>query len=280
MSKTWESLQEVLKSLGHEPKKSLGQNFLISDSVIEKIIKSAQSFGAASVIEIGPGPGALTQHLRGLSSLSHFELIELDRNFAKYWREQGLSVNEVDALQFDWSHFLNRPGKRILVSNLPYQISSSIVIDRSIDEKPLEGMVLMFQKEVAQRIKAPFENELYGMLSVVSQTFWNISTVSEAGPRDFFPPPRIASRVLQFTRKANINIDSLKYFKLVKACFMHPRKLMVSNMEQAGICSKIQATEWILGLGLEEKVRAEALKVADFLRLYDIVYPQKDSASL
>ncbi len=280
MSKTWESLQEVLKSLGHEPKKSLGQNFLISDQVIEKIIKAAQSFEASSVIEIGPGPGALTQHLRGLNSLGHFEVIELDRNFAKYWREQGLTVNEVDALQFDWSHFLSRPGKRILVSNLPYQISSSIVIDRCIDEKPLEGMVLMFQKEVAQRIKAPFENELYGMLSVVSQTFWDISTVSEAGPRDFFPPPRIASRVLQFSRKKNITIDSRKYFKLVKACFMHPRKLMVSNMEQAGICSKSQATEWVLSLGLEEKVRAEALKVADFLRLYDIVYAKKDSPSL
>lgn len=274
VEKTWEKLQAVLQSLGHEPKKSLGQNFLVSDGVIEKIINAAQSFGASSLIEIGPGPGALTQYLKNLNG--KFQVIELDRGFAKYWREQGLTVHELDALHFDWSNFLSAESghlaPRVLVSNLPYQISSSLVIDRSIDERPLDGMVLMFQKEVAQRIRAAFEHELYGMLSVVAQTFWQINIVSEAGPRDFFPPPRVASRVLKFIPKSVEISDRKKFLKLVKACFLQPRKLLVSNLEQAGIGTKEQAQEWLLELQLNGKARAEELRLDDFLRLYHRVY--------
>jgi 16S rRNA (adenine1518-N6/adenine1519-N6)-dimethyltransferase len=269
MSETWKELQAVLSELGHQPKKSLGQNFLISDHVIEKIILAAKEFSPQHLMEIGPGPGALTRHLKNLSQ--SFQVIELDHGFAGYWREKGLQVHEVDALQFDWGPFLKCSGNRILVSNLPYQISSSLVIDRSLDENPLDGMVLMFQKEVAQRLRATFEQDLYGMLSVVAQTFWEISLVSEAGPRDFYPPPRIASRVLKFIKKPMSEIDRKKYFRLVKGSFLQPRKYLVSNLEQAGICQKEKAVEWLQELKISEKARAEQLRISDYLKLYQLM---------
>lgn len=266
MSTTWERLKVTLAELGIEPKKSLGQNFLISDSVIGKIIQAAQSMNPQSMVEVGPGPGALTFHLSQMGV--DLELIELDRVIAEHWRKQNLTVHEADALQVDWRPWLNKPGPRILVSNLPYQISSSIVIDRCLDENPLDGMVLMFQKEVAQRIRARQQDELYGMLSVVTQSFWKMETVSDVGPGDFFPPPKIASRVLSFQKQASPVADKRRYFKFVKACFLHPRKLMASNLEQGWNIQKERAVEVLLKMKLSEKARAGELTVKQFVDFY------------
>lgn len=266
MSETWDRLKITLQALGHEPKKSLGQNFLISDNVIGKIIAKAKSLNAVSLLEIGPGPGALTHHLKEFPAT--FRVIELDRNFASHWRDQGVEVIEADALQINWNEILSLPRPLVLVSNLPYQISSSLVIDRCLDAKPLDAMVLMFQKEVAQKIRAQQGHDLYGMLSVVSQTFWNIEIVSEAGPRDFFPPPKVASRVLGFSTKPSPVADKKKYFRLIKSCFMHPRKLLASNLAEGGVCTKPKATEILVDMGFSEKVRAEELKLTQFMELY------------
>lgn len=266
MSETWDRLKITLAELGIEPKKSLGQNFLISDVVIGKIIQAAQNMNPDSMVEVGPGPGALTFHLTQMGK--DLELIELDRVIAEHWRKQNCTVHEADALQVDWSPWLNKAGKRILVSNLPYQISSSLVIDRSLDAKPLDGMVLMFQKEVAQRIRARQQDELYGMLSVVAQSFWKMETVSDVGPGDFFPPPKVASRVLSFVAQPSPVQDKRRYFKFVKACFLHPRKLMASNLEQGWNIPKEKAVEVLLRMKLPEKARAGELSVKQFVEFY------------
>jgi 16S rRNA (adenine1518-N6/adenine1519-N6)-dimethyltransferase len=266
MSETWERLKITLAELGIEPKKSLGQNFLISDSVIAKIIQAAQQTKPGFLLEIGPGPGALTYHLQKLSS--NYQLIELDSEISKYWRDRGMKLIEADALQIDWTPFLKETRPLTLVSNLPYQISSSIVIDRSLDADPFDHMVLMFQKEVAQRIRARQKDELYGMLSVVTQSFWKIETVSEAGPGDFFPPPKVASRVLSFERKDSPVADKKKYFHFVKAAFLHPRKLMASNLQERMSISKEKATEILKSMNLPEKARAGELSVQQFVDFY------------
>ncbi len=266
MSETWDRLQQTMRDLGIEPKKSLGQNFLISDSVVQKIIRAAEQTKPDFLLEIGPGPGALTFHLKNLCS--QFQLIELDRQFAQFWRDQNLAVVEADALQIEWSDFLSQSGVRTLVSNLPYQISSSLVIDRCLDDSPLDFMVLMFQKEVAQRIRARLQDELYGMLSVVAQTFWKMATVADVGNQDFFPPPKIASRVLSFERKESPVSDRRAYFKFVKAAFVHPRKLMVSNLEERLPITKARASEIMLSFGLSEKTRAGQLSVQQFVDFF------------
>jgi 16S rRNA (adenine1518-N6/adenine1519-N6)-dimethyltransferase len=270
MSTARERLHEVQEALGIAAKRSLGQNFLVSDLVIERIIKKAEDFQPAVLIEVGPGPGALTYFLRKMEC--DFLVIELDRVLSQYWRDQGLNVVEGDALKLDWSEFYRKPGKKVLVSNLPYQISSSIVIERCLDSYlGLDHMVLMFQKEVAQRIAAKAKSENYGFLTVMAQTFWKTETVTEAGPRDFSPPPRVASRVLAFSRKPSPLRNPKAYLTFVKAAFAQRRKLLKKNISslcnQKGIAEE-RLVAWITEMGFTETARAEELTPEQFVKLY------------
>lgn len=230
-----ERLLEKLKELQTGPKRSLGQNFLIADGVIERILERAAKPGFSELLEIGPGLGALTEGLIEISARlagSRLRVIELDRAFADDWRARGVEVIEGDALQIDWAELALKPGAR-LVSNLPYQISSSLVIDRSVWPFGVTSMVLMFQKEVARRITAQARSEDYGLLSVIAQIGWTVNVVSEAGPGDFYPPPRVASRVLGFERRADApdEAEFAAFLKFAKAAYSHRRKLMVKNLE-------------------------------------------------
>lgn len=268
MSASRERLEKTLEELGILAKKSLGQNFLVSDLVIERIINQVREFQPEELIEVGPGPGALTYFLRQMNV--PLRLIELDRVMAAYWREQGFSVLEEDALKLDWSQFYS-DKKLVFVSNLPYQISSSIVIERSLEDKGVEHMVLMFQKEVAQRIRALAKTEHYGLLSVIAQTFWKTEMVTEAGPRDFSPPPRVASRVLDFTRLHSEVHNRKAFLTFVKASFAQRRKLLKSNL--SGLLNQKKLTEdqligWLADLGFKETARAEELSPSQFVRLY------------
>jgi len=269
MSTARERLKEVQDALGIEAKKSLGQNFLVSDLIIERIINKAKEFSPEILIEVGPGPGALTYFLRQMPA--DFRVIELDRVLAEYWRGQGLNVIEADALRLDWQKFYEKPGKKVLVSNLPYQISSSIVIDRCLDHNGLDHMVLMFQKEVAQRIAAKAQTDAYGLLTVIAQTFWKTETVTEAGPRDFAPPPRVASRVLAFTRKPSPVEKPEAFLSFVKAAFQQRRKLLKKNLSalfgQTGV-SEEQLVEWLVAMGFKETTRAEELSPEQFVKLF------------
>lgn len=268
MSQSRDRLEKTLQELGILAKKSLGQNFLVSDLVIERIINQVKEFQPEALIEVGPGPGALTYFLREMGV--PLTLIELDRVIAAYWKSQNLNVVEEDALQLDWAQFYSEK-KLVFVSNLPYQISSSIVIDRSLEEKGVEHMVLMFQKEVAQRIRALAKTEHYGLLSVIAQTFWKISMVTEAGPRDFSPPPRVASRVLAFSRIQSEVQNREAFLKFVKAAFAQRRKLLKSNL--SGLLHQKKITEeelvsWLTGMGFKETARAEELSPGQFVALY------------
>lgn len=258
-----ERLNLRMNELNHSAKKSLGQNFLVSDHVIGKIIEAVtKALGTSkkkSMIEIGPGLGAITDLLVTLGA--EYKAIELDFSLYNYWKEKKLDVIQGDALQIDWSAF----DADILVSNLPYQISSSIVIEKSIEPYQLQSMVLMFQKEVAQRIRAVAQTEHYGMLSVIAQEFWTIETVCEAGPRDFSPPPKVASRVLAFTRKESEIKNRKKYLQFVKQCFHQRRRILKSNLPSQYAESLVQ---WLNENKLSDKARAEELSPALFKKLY------------
>lgn len=265
-------LNKALELIGIEAKKSLGQNFLVNDVVIDRIIKAAAELKPTNLVEIGPGPGALTELLLELKV--PMTLIELDSQVANYWRSNSngniSKVLEEDALKLDWRPLIGE-GETVLVSNLPYQISSSLVIDRSLDQQPLRAMVLMFQKEVAQRIRAKESTDHYGMLSVVAQTFWKIETVTEAGPGDFSPPPKVASRVLRFYRNDNPQIQNRSEFlKLVKNAFQQRRKLLKANLSTYLGSRNIPQSEliqWLTEKKLKETARAEELSPQLFIEM-------------
>lgn len=252
-------LKNRMLELSHYTKKALGQNFLVSDTVISRIVQAVDDEKPERLLEIGPGLGALTDLL--IEKYGRYQLIELDSSLVKFWESQNMPVLEGDALQVDWSLI----DYDVLVSNLPYQISSSIVIDRCIDEKPCRAMILMFQKEVAQRIRARHNTDEYGLLTVIAQEFWDITTVSEAGPRDFNPAPKVASRVLKFKRKESPIIDKKAYLTFVKTCFKQRRRILKSNLESSLHTSFLA---WIEKHKLSEKVRSEELSIVQLRDLF------------
>jgi 16S rRNA (adenine1518-N6/adenine1519-N6)-dimethyltransferase len=252
-------LKSRMEALSHYTKKSLGQNFLVSDVVIGRIIQAVEDEAPEKLLEIGPGLGALTDLL--IEKYNSYQLIELDSSLVKFWQSQNMPVIEGDALQIDWTKI----DYDVLVSNLPYQISSSIVIERCIDQNPCRSMILMFQKEVAQRIRARHHTEEYGLLTVIAQEFWDITTVSEAGPRDFNPAPKVASRVLKFKRKESPVIDRKGYLSFVKSCFKQRRRILKSNLESS---QHEPFLAWIEKNKLSEKVRVEELSIIQIRDLY------------
>ncbi len=245
-------------------KKSLGQNFLISDGVIKKILTAVDVENPELVIEVGPGCGALTDLLT--EKYKNLTLIELDRSLAEFWRSHGFTVVEADALQMDW----NFSSDHLLVSNLPYQISSSLVIDRSLDQIPLKAMILMFQKEVAQRIRAVQQSEHYGMLSVIAQEFWTIETVCDAGSREFKPAPKVSSRVLKFLPKKSNVLDKPLYLSFVKACFQQRRRVLSTNITSLDArFDKTRLIPWLKENNKSEKIRVEELSPVEINSLYN-----------
>jgi len=224
----YQQVQDKLQELQIQPKRSLGQNFLISDNVVEKILLTASSHKPDLIVEIGPGLGSLTEGLIGITK--NLKLIELDNVFFNYWKSRGLDIVESDALLFTWDQYKNFPN-RTLVSNLPYQISSRLVIDRSLDLDRFQNMILMFQREVADRITTKAKSKDYGFLSVIAQSFWKIKSVTDAGPQSFLPPPNVTSRVLHFQRKENPVSNPKMFFNFIKAGFMQRRKLYLKNIK-------------------------------------------------
>lgn len=257
----------MLKDLKISPKRSLGQNFLVNDSTIEKILKAVEPLNFNEILEVGPGLGALTEKLKALDV--PLTVVEMDRRMAQHWRDQGLKVFEGDALRFQWEDWDLK--NCCLVSNLPYQISSSLVIDRSVKSAGVSSMVLMFQKEVAQRILAQPKTKSYGLLSVIAQSFWSIKNVLEASPGDFYPSPNVASRVLKFQSLPNSISEPSQFLTLVKAGFSQRRKLLLGNLSAIYSSTGTNRNQWeiqLTSMGYTASVRAEEVKVTDWKKLF------------
>lgn len=245
-------------------KKSLGQHFLISDGVINKILAAVDDEKPKMLIEIGPGYGALTDLLS--AKYKNLTLIELDSNLAEFWRVKNFNVIEADALRMDWKFSVGH----LLVSNLPYQISSTLVIDRSLDSILLQAMILMFQKEVAQRIKAQQQTEHYGMLSVIAQEFWTITIICDAGSREFKPAPKVSSRVLKFVPRNSNIADKKLYLGFIKTCFQQRRRVLSTNINSLDArFDKSKLSQWLVENKKNQKIRAEELSPVELNELYN-----------
>lgn len=266
-------LKARLEAMGLSPKKAFGQNFLVSPSVISKIIYEVKNRAFTDLVEIGPGLGALTEPL--LANSLRPLLIEIDPDLVKYWNGRGLSVIEHDAIRLNWDLLNLRPNS-LLVSNLPYQISTHLVVDRCLGPMNLQYMVLMFQKEVAQKLMAAPRTAEYGLLSVMAQSYFKISRVVDAAPRDFYPAPKVASRVLAFERLPDPGFGH-RYLTFLKGAFAFRRKFLLKNLKSVMDKSRAECLPmWLQELGLSDKVRAEELSVAQFQALFEKVYGHKD----
>lgn len=226
-------VKNKLEKLSIRPLKSLGQNFLIDEDIIKKIIQSENIKNYKEVIEIGPGLGSLTKSL--IPKAKVLKLIELDKTLADYWKNQGVEVYHLDALKFDWSKISTNT---LLISNLPYQISSRILVELfCLDSKnELAAAVLMFQKEVGDRIQAePDDKKEYGLISILCQLRWNIELVTRVSKSSFYPAPDVESLVLKFKPNNKIKETAFNHKDFVnhlKTLFSARRKKISSSLKK------------------------------------------------
>jgi 16S rRNA (adenine1518-N6/adenine1519-N6)-dimethyltransferase len=259
--------------LAHRPRKRFGQNFLRAPHVVEQILAAAGIGPGERVVEIGPGLGALTDRL--LAAGAEVTAFEVDRDLAAALAGRGdarLAVHLGDVLRADWSALLTAPPYR-LVANLPYHISSQVLF-KVLDHRPLfSRLVLMFQKEVGDRLLAAPATRDYGILSVLVQNWYAVTRVVRVPPGCFYPPPQVDSVVLRFDPRpvplAPV-ADEPAFRALVKAVFAQRRKTLRNGLLGAGYAPHAVDAA-LAALGLAPTVRGETLDIPTLAALCDVL---------
>ena len=274
MTEALPPLRDVIAHYDLGAKKALGQHFLLDLNLTRKIARAASIDSNDHVLEIGPGPGGLTRAL--LETGANVIAIERDSRCLLALDELGsyypdkLSIIEADALYIDEHALLPQPTLVKIVANLPYNISTELLVkwllaNHNADKPPLWSlMALMFQKEVADRILAAPGSKVYGRLSVIAQAAGIPKRAFNLPARAFTPPPKVDSTVVTFTpiEKRLENISALE--KVTQAAFSQRRKMLRSSLKTIW-GSK---TESILAAaGIDSSARAEELDVDRFLKL-------------
>ena len=219
-------------------KKHLGQHFLRDENIAKKIADSLTLKGYKDVLEIGPGMGVLTKYL--LKKDITTRVIEIDKESVEYLKNHYLNladrIYERDFLKYDLNEiFKNKPFA--IIGNFPYNISSQIVFKTLEMRDQIPEFSGMFQKEVAQRICSKEGSKVYGILSVLTQAFYDAEYLFTVPPTVFSPPPKVDSAVIQLVRKENYHLDcdEALLFKLVKLSFQQRRKTLRNSLKTLNI---------------------------------------------
>lgn len=260
-------LREVLEAHGLMADKRFGQHFLLDLNVTRKIARLAGPFAGDTVIEVGPGPGGLTRALLETDA-ERVVVVEKDRRFVPLLEELAaeadgrLSVVEADALDVAELELLaGAPGH--VVSNLPYNVGTPLLIKWLTGPWRPRSMTLMFQKEVADRIAARPGSSAYGRLGVISQAVCEARVVMDLPARAFTPPPKVASAVVRLEPRPDPPDGALlkALERVTAAAFGQRRKMLRSSLKVLGGAALCETA------GVDPDARAETIDVAGFLRL-------------
>lgn len=269
------TIREIKAKYGFQLSKSLGQNFLTDKNIIDKIIDAADIGEDDLVIEIGPGIGVLTAEAAQLAK--KVIAIEIDKNLIPILKDtlgefDNVEVINQDVLKTDINELIENSGcKRAkIIGNLPYYITTPIIM--SILERGIkaESITIMMQKEVADRIKSDPGNKTYGALSVAVQYYCNINSVVTVPKEVFFPAPKVDSAVLRLDirdEKPVSLIDEKMFFTCIKAGFGMRRKTLSNSLMGIGTFNKEQVKQCLSDCEIDEKRRAETLSLEEFARL-------------
>lgn len=247
-------------------RKRFGQHFLRDRSVIEHILAEFDPKPGDTVVEIGPGQGALTLPL--LDRLGRLYVVELDRDLAaeipRLCAGRGeVLVHAVDALQFDFTGLAE--GRRLrIIGNLPYNISTPLLFHLLEQADAIHDMLFMVQKEVGERLAAPPGGKDYGRLSVMIQWRFEVERLFDVGPGAFTPPPRVDSSIVRLRpreRAAYTVRDPQRLSRLVQAAFAQRRKTLRNSLRG------LVTAEQLVQAGIDPDRRAETLSARDFMRL-------------
>ena len=243
--------------MSHNPRKRFGQNFLVDNQIINKIISTISPKNNEIIVEIGPGKGALTLPI--LEHLNHLNVIEIDRDLVSLLnslQQDKLTIFEADALQFDFNQFSQ---KIRVIGNLPYNISSPLLFHLLNFREQIIDMTFMLQKEVVDRIVATHGNKTYGRLSVMMQVFFEVELMFVVPKESFEPQPKIESAILYLKTRTEPLVKNLKPLEeIVKVAFSQRRKTLKNCLKS--IINQSQ-TE------IDLSQRAEMLSIENFITL-------------
>ncbi len=250
-------------------RKNFGQNFLFDPKINARIVDAAGDVSDKIVTEIGPGPGGLTLEILK-RDIAKLYVIEFDQHWVAVWNDLKpvfsgkLEVINCDALKFD----MNDISPDIIISNLPYNISTQVLFNLFRDFHKYEKVILMFQREVADRICAKNDTKNYGKLSVLTQWKSKVRKLFDLSPGSFFPAPKVRSSLLEFLPYKNLeNGDELDLFSDMLSTVFSQRRKTVMKMF-AKIFSN--AEQVLRDFGYDKNTRAEQISVQDYIQIFSI----------
>ena len=277
---------EIIQKYEFMFQKKFGQNFLIDTHVLEKIISAAGITKNDCVLEIGPGIGTMTQYLA--ENAGHVVAVEIDRNLIPILKEtladyDNVTVINEDILRVDIKALAEEynGGKPIkVVANLPYYITTPIIMGLFESGVPIDNITVMVQKEVADRMKEGPGSKDYGALSLAVQYYAEPESVANVPPNCFIPRPNVGSAVIRLTRHKEMPVevkDPALMFKIIRASFNQRRKTLQNGLGNAPELpyTKEQIAAAIAEMGLTPTIRGEALSLAQFAQLSDILGEMK-----
>lgn len=271
-------LRELIERHGFKFSKSLGQNFLIDENILRKIVDGARIGKGDRVLEIGPGVGTMTQELARRAE--RVVAVEIDKALLPILSETlaefpNVEIIHGDILKLDMArlmeeHFDKGPFK--VVANLPYYITTPIIMYFLEEGLPFETMVVMIQKEVAERMNARPGTKEYGALSIGVQYYAEPRIIGRVPPTVFMPPPKVDSIIIALDRKKEPEVfvkDRRLFFRLVKAAFAQRRKTLQNALFSSGI-GGIEKEQWsriLKKCNIDPSRRGESLTIREFAEL-------------
>lgn len=264
-------------------KSKLGQNFLRHNQAIQRIIAALGDLSTRTVVEIGAGAGAITEGVA--AKARHLIAVEYDRELAsaligRFSPEHGftnVTVQAEDVLAFDFARAAEEAGEPLLVvGNLPYYITSPILLRLAESSAHISRAVLMVQREVADRVTAEPGSRDYGLLSATLQMYGTTESLFTLPPSAFVPPPEVHSTVFRWTfaaRFQQLDVEEESFIALLKQCFAQKRKTLSNNLRAAGFSTEAikHATA---SANLSPQLRAEAISLEQFAALWKALQPQ------
>ncbi|CEQ25660.1 KsgA/Dim1 family 16S ribosomal RNA methyltransferase [[Clostridium] sordellii] len=272
--------KEVVDKHGFKFSKSLGQNFLIDDNVIDRILDGARLSKGDKIIEVGPGIGTLTREMGRVAD--KVVAIEIDKTLIPILKDtldefENIEVINQDILKVNVEDLVKEKlngGSVKLVANLPYYITTPIVMKFLEEDIPVTDIVVMVQKEVADRMNANPGTKDYGALSVAVQYYCDTEIVAKAPRHMFIPQPNVDSTVIGLhvreERKYNVDSEDI-FFKTVKAAFGQRRKTLLNALGTLGFLNKDEIREVLNEANIDEKRRGETLSIEEFANLSNCV---------
>ena len=249
-----------------KPKKYLGQHFLNDENIARKIVESLSISNYSNVLEIGPGTGVLTKYL--IEKKINLKLVEIDSDSVNFLKSNlqidPLIILENDFLKLQLDDVFT--DKFAIIGNFPYNISTQIIFKALEYKNLIPELIGMFQKEVAERICEKKGSKKYGILSVLTQAYYDTEYLFSVPPSVFTPPPKVVSAVIKLVRKkqTEINYNEKLFFKVVKQSFQQRRKTLRNSLKTFNLTDSLRE-DTIFDL------RPEQLSVKDFIHLTDLI---------